>query len=113
MKTGIVKWFNSRKGYGYISPVDGGFHVYVHISAVRRAGLAELKEGQHINFDIVPDDRTGEVFAENLSVPLNRREDTHGNTSEPPRALTTTRILGQLTRQIAKLPHWNDPVGEP
>jgi cold shock protein len=113
MKTGIVKWFNSRKGYGYISPVDGGFHVYVHISAVKRAGLAELKEGQQINFDIVADDRTGEVFAENLSVPLNRREDTHGNTSEPPRALTTTRILGQLTRQIAKLPHWNHPVGEP
>ena len=113
MKTGIVKWFNSRKGYGYISPVDGGFQVYVHISAVERAGLAELKEGHEINFDIVADDRTGEVFAENLSVPLNRREDTHGNTSEPPRALTTTRILGQLTRQIAKLPHWNDPVGEP
>ncbi len=112
MKTGIVKWFNSRKGYGYISPVDGGFHVYVHISAVKGSGLAELKEGQEINFDIVVDDRTGEVFAENLSVPLNRREDVHGHTSGPPRALTTTRIVGQLTRQTAKLAHWNDPVGE-
>jgi cold shock protein len=111
MRTGIVKWFNSRKGYGYIGPVDGGFHVYVHVSAVERAGLAELKEGQRINFDIVADERTGEVFAENLSVPLNRREDTHGAASEPPRA--ATRIVGQFTRQIAKLPRWNDPVGEP
>ncbi len=111
MKTGIVKWFNSRKGYGYISPVDGGFQVYVHISAVERAGLAELKEGHEINFDIVADERTGEVFAENLSVPLNRRVNTYGAISKPPRAPTTTRIVGQLTRQIAK--RWNDPVGEP
>jgi cold shock protein len=81
MRTGIVKWFNSWKGYGFIKPVDGGFNVYVHISAVERAGLAELKEGQKINFDIVADERTGEVFAENLSVPPNRQEDTHGNTA--------------------------------
>ena len=113
MRTGIVKWFNSRKGYGFISPVDGGFHVYVHISAVERAGLAELKEGQEINFDIVADDRTGEVFAENLSVPLDRREDTHGSTSEPPRAPAATRIVGQLTRRIGKLPRWNGPAGGP
>ena len=66
MRTGIVKWFNSRKGYGYIGPVDGGFHVYVDVSAVKRAGLAELKEGQRINFETVADDRTGEIFAENL-----------------------------------------------
>ncbi len=111
MKTGIVKWFSSRKGYGFISPVDGGFNVYVHISAVNRAGLEELKEGQAINFDLVADDRTGEVFAENLSVPPNRRQNTHGAASEPPRA--AARMVGQLTRRIAKLPHWNDPVGEP
>ncbi len=111
MKTGTVKWFNARKGYGFISPVDGGFHVYVHISAVERAGLAELKEGQEINFDIVADDRTGEVFAANLSVPLNRREDTPGAASEAPRA--TARIVGHLTRRIARLPHRNDPAGEP
>ena len=111
MKAGTVKWFNSWKGYGFIKPVDGGFDVYVHISAVERAGLAELKEGQRINFDIVTDDRTGEVFAENLSVPLIRRDDATGDTSEPRRALATARTFGQLTRQIAKLSQWNDPLG--
>ena len=104
MRTGTVKWFNSRKGYGFIKPVDGGFDVYVHISAVERAGLAELKEGQKINFDVVADDRTGEVFAENLSLPLNRREDTYGNTSAPLCAQTTAGIVGQLTRRIGRFP---------
>ncbi len=64
MKSGIVKWFNSRKGYGVIKPFDGGFNVYVDIKAVERAGLAELKEGLVVNFDIILDYRTGEVFAE-------------------------------------------------
>jgi cold shock protein len=76
VKIGIVKWFNSRKGYGVIKPFDGGFNVYVYIKAVERAGLAELKEGQVVNFDIISDNRTGEIFAENLSVPLNGQEDT-------------------------------------
>ena len=67
MKTGTVKWFNARKGYGFIKPVDGGFDVYVHIAAVERAGLAGLKEGQKIQFDAVVDERTGEISAENLS----------------------------------------------
>ena len=94
MKTGTVKWFNSRKGYGFIKPVDGGFDVYVHINAVERAGLAELKEGQKIKFDIATDDRTGEIFAENLSVPLNMQEDVR----QPPRAFTAARIVEHLTR---------------
>src|SRR5271170_2965037 len=68
MKTGLVKWFNVRKGYGFIKPVDGGFDVYVHINEVRRAGWVELKEGQEICFDTVVDERTGEIIAENLSV---------------------------------------------
>ncbi len=76
MKSGTVKWFNSRKGYGVIKPFDGGFNVYVNIKAVERAGLTELKEGQVVNFDIVSDSRTGKVFAENLRVPLNGQEDT-------------------------------------
>ena len=71
MKTGTVKWFNARKGYGFIQPVDGGFNVYVHINAVRRAGLVELKEGQKINFDTVVDERAGEIIAENLRAPPN------------------------------------------
>ena len=69
MKTGTVKWFNARKGYGFIKPVDGAFDVYVDINAVKRAGLAELKEGQKINFETVVDERTNEILAENLSVP--------------------------------------------
>ena len=56
MKTGTVKWFNARKGYGFIRPDDGGFNAYVHINAVQRAGLVELKEGQKINFDTVVDE---------------------------------------------------------
>jgi CspA family cold shock protein len=75
VKSGIVKWFNPRKGYGVIQPSDGGFNVYVDIKAVEQAGLAELKEGQKVNFDAVSDDRTGEVFAENLSVRLTGQED--------------------------------------
>jgi CspA family cold shock protein len=69
MKTGLVKWLNDRKGYGFIKPVDGGFDVYVHINEVRRAGWVELKEGQKICFDIVEDERTGEIIAENLVAP--------------------------------------------
>ena len=69
MRTGTVKWFNARKGYGVLHPADGGFNVYVDIAAVKRAGLAELKEGQRINFEAVADKRTGEIFAENLSIP--------------------------------------------
>lgn len=72
MKTGTVKWFNARKGYGFLKPVDGGFDVYVHMSAVERAGLEDLSEGQKISFDLVTDDRTGEVFAENLRLLFDR-----------------------------------------
>jgi CspA family cold shock protein len=68
MKTGTVKWFNARKGYGFIKPVDGGFDVYVHIAAVERAGLTELKEGQKVCFEVGSDERTGETFAEALSL---------------------------------------------
>ena len=63
MKTGTVKWFNSPKGYGFLSPADGGFYVFVHISAVERAGIAELTEGQKIIFDIATDEQTGEILA--------------------------------------------------
>jgi cold shock protein len=68
MRTGTVKWFNTRKGYGFIKPVDGGFDVHVDISALKRAGLINLKEGQKINFETVANERTRELFAENLSL---------------------------------------------
>jgi CspA family cold shock protein len=52
----------------FFKPVDGGFDVYVHLTAVKRAGLAELKEGQKINFETIEVERTGEIFAENLNL---------------------------------------------
>ena len=66
MTTGTVKWFNAQKGFGFIQPDDGGKDVFVHISAVERAGLRELREGQHVSFEIVVDRKTGKSAAENL-----------------------------------------------
>jgi cold shock protein len=83
MKTGTVKWFNTRKGYGFIKPVDGGFDVHVDMNAVKRAGLAELKEGQKINFETVVDERTNEIFAENLSVPLDASSEITASFHRP------------------------------
>ncbi len=65
MATGIVKWFNPAKGYGFIEPEDGSRDVFVHISAVERAGLATLNEGRKISFEAVPG-RNGKLAAENL-----------------------------------------------
>jgi cold shock protein len=66
MSTGTVKWFNSQKGFGFIQPESGDQDVFVHISAVERAGLSTLNEGQKVSFDIVADRRTGKSAAENL-----------------------------------------------
>ena len=63
---GTVKWFNATKGYGFIQPDDGGNDVFVHISAVERAGMQSLNEGQKVSFDVVADRRTGKSAAENL-----------------------------------------------
>ena len=67
MTTGTVKWFNTVKGYGFISPDDGGKDAFVHISAVERAGLDGLREGQKIEYELVPG-RNGKSSAENLVV---------------------------------------------
>ena len=61
MATGTVKWFNSQKGYGFIQPQSGGKDVFVHISAVERAGLSGLNEGQKVSFDTEQDRRTGKT----------------------------------------------------
>jgi CspA family cold shock protein len=66
MQTGTVKWFNSQKGFGFIQPDGGGSDVFVHISAVERAGLYGLNEGQKISFEIVADRRSGKSSADNL-----------------------------------------------
>ncbi len=67
MATGTVKWFNPVKGYGFIQPNDGGQDAFVHISAVERAGLDSLREGQKVEFELVPG-RNGKSSAENLVV---------------------------------------------
>ena len=66
MSTGTVKWFNTTKGFGFITPDDGGKDAFVHISAVERAGMAHLSEGQKVEFDLVNDSRSGKPAAENL-----------------------------------------------
>jgi CspA family cold shock protein len=66
MATGTVKWFNPTKGYGFIQPQDGGRDVFVHISAVERAGLRSLNEGQTIDYEIVSN--RGKESAENIKV---------------------------------------------
>jgi cold shock protein len=66
MATGTVKWFNAQKGFGFIQPDDGGKDVFVHISAVERAGLNDLQEGQKVSFEVVPDRRTGRTSADQL-----------------------------------------------
>ncbi len=66
MTTGIVKWFNPDKGFGFIQPTDGGPDVFVHISAVESAGMNNLKEGQKLNFELVADKRSGKKSAGNL-----------------------------------------------
>src|SRR6516165_8319494 len=71
MTTGTVQWFNASKGYGVVKPIDGGFNVFVRMGAVARAGFLDLKEGQIVNFDIVADEATGKLFAENLSIQVS------------------------------------------
>jgi cold shock protein len=66
MNTGTVKFFNSTKGFGFIQPDSGGADVFVHISAVERAGMRTIVEGQKLSFDVVKDNRSGKSAAENL-----------------------------------------------
>ena len=65
MASGTVKWFNPQKGYGFIEPSDGGKDAFVHISAVEQAGMSTLREGQKIEYELVPG-RNGRSSAENL-----------------------------------------------
>jgi cold shock protein len=66
MTQGTVKWFNGQKGFGFIQPDDGGKDVFVHISAVERAGMYGLDEGQKVTYEVVADRRTGKFTADKL-----------------------------------------------
>ena len=66
MAIGTVKWFNDQKGYGFIEPEQGGNDVFVHISAVQRSGMAGLKEGQKISYELEKDKRSGKLAASQL-----------------------------------------------
>jgi CspA family cold shock protein len=66
MPRGTVKWYNSQKGYGFIQPDDGGGDVFVHVSAVERAGMSDLREGQKIAYEVVRDRKTGKSAADQL-----------------------------------------------
>ena len=66
MPTGTVKWFNATKGFGFIQPQEGGKDVFVHISAVERAGFRDLRDGQKLSFDLSQDKRSGRTSADNL-----------------------------------------------
>jgi CspA family cold shock protein len=67
MTTGTVKWFNPTKGYGFIAPDDGGNDVFLHISAVERAGLSSPNEGDKLNFELERDNKSGKMSAGKLS----------------------------------------------
>jgi cold shock protein len=95
MKTGTVKWFNTRKGYGFIKPIDGGFDVYVQIDAVERAGLIDLQPGQKINFELVVDQRSGETFAGTLKPfadVLEKTDSVRGELDGPLSVLSVARL---------------------
>ena len=66
MATGTVKWFNPTKGFGFIQPDAGGQDVFVHISAVQRAGLNDLPEGSKVSYELVSDKRSGKMSADQL-----------------------------------------------
>ena len=66
MTIGTVKWYNSEKGFGFIQPDDGGKDAFVHVSAIERAGMADLTEGQKISYELVSDKRSGKMSADML-----------------------------------------------
>jgi CspA family cold shock protein len=84
MATGTVKFFNETKGFGFISPTDGGDDVFVHISALHRAGVAGLNEGDQVAYEIAPDRRSGKVEVVDLQVTGSGPAPSGGRGGYPP-----------------------------
>ena len=87
MTTGTVKWFNPAKGFGFIEPEDGSTDAFVHISAVERAGMGTLSEGQKISYDLQPG-QNGKSSAENLKEVSDDAGDDAGTESEEDAAVS-------------------------
>ncbi|MFJ5487641.1 cold-shock protein [Hansschlegelia beijingensis] len=68
MSSGTVKWFNAQKGFGFIAPDDGGADAFVHISAMERAGIHDLQEGQKVTYELVADRKSGKMTADRLQI---------------------------------------------
>lgn len=68
MSSGTVKWFNAQKGFGFIAPDDGGADAFVHISAMERAGISDLQEGQKVAYQLVADRKSGKMTADQLQI---------------------------------------------
>lgn len=68
MPSGTVKWFNAQKGFGFIAPSDGGADAFVHISAMERAGISDLQEGQKVQYELVSDRKSGKMTADRLQI---------------------------------------------
>ena len=68
MTIGTVKWYNAQKGFGFIQPDDGSKDAFVHVSAVERAGMSDLREGQKVDFELVADRKSGKMTADKLKV---------------------------------------------
>ena len=94
MTTGTVKWFNSTKGFGFIQPDNGGADVFVHISAVERAGMREIVEGQKLGYELERDNKSGKMSACTAAGCLNPRLSSPVTTDvlAPPRAQVVKKV---------------------
>ena len=111
MSTGTVKWFNGQKGYGFIQPDDGGSDVFVHISAVERAGLRGLQEGQKLSFELERDKRSGKrpphgVFLA-VSAPSGRSLSSSSGTPKSSRILLTSAWFSWISLLSCRFQFWS------